>query len=106
MLKAKNFSIGKLSAIIALILSIPIAAGIYIFTLHAAIAAISFVIIWLGSYGLISYIFENFINRKIKLIYKLINETKATRKEEVYFKYILPRKSIDEVQEDVEEWMK
>src|SRR6202011_3229034 len=40
----------------------------------------------------------------IKLIYKFIHQTKATKKEEVYFKYILPKKSIDEVREDVQRW--
>ena len=106
MLKAKNLSTYQLSAIVSLVLSIPIAAGIYFFTSQLDIAAISLGVIWLGSYGLISFTFEKFIYRKIKLIYKLINQTKATRKEEIYFKYVLPRKSIDEVQEDVEEWMK
>jgi two-component system phosphate regulon sensor histidine kinase PhoR len=106
MLKAKNLSTYQLSAIVSLVLSIPIAAGIYFFTSKLDVAAISFGVIWLGSYGLISFTFEKFIYRKIKLIYKLINQTKATRKEEIYFKYVLPRKSIDEVQEDVEEWMK
>jgi two-component system phosphate regulon sensor histidine kinase PhoR len=38
------------------------------------------------------------------LIYKFINQTKATRREEMYHKYILPQKSIDEVREDVEAW--
>ena len=38
------------------------------------------------------------------MIYKLIYQTKATKKEEVYFKYILPKKSIDEVREEVEKW--
>ena len=106
MLKAKNLSTYQLSAIVSLVLSIPISAGIYFFTLKLEIAAIAFGVIWLGSYALISYTFEKFIYRKIKLIYKLINQTKATRKEEIYFKYILPQKSIDEVQDDVEEWMK
>jgi len=106
MLKAKNLSTNKLSAIVALLLSIPISAGIYFFTENIEIAAISFGVIWLGSYSLISFTFEKFIYRKIKLIYKLINQTKATRKEEIYFKYVLPQKSIQEVQEDVEEWMK
>ena len=55
-------------------------------------------------YALILFTLERFIYRKIKLIYKLIHQTKATRKEEVYFKYILPQKSIDEVREDVEKW--
>ena len=57
-----------------------------------------------GSYGLILFTLDKFIYRKIKLIYKLIHQTKATKKEEVYFKYILPQKSIDEVREDVEKW--
>ncbi|HYK56737.1 MAG TPA: HAMP domain-containing sensor histidine kinase, partial [Flavisolibacter sp.] len=38
------------------------------------------------------------------LIYKFINQTKASKKEEMYYKYILPKKSIDEVREDVEDW--
>lgn len=106
MLKEKNLSTNQLSALIALVLSVPIAICIYVFTLKIEVAAISLGVIWLGSYGLISFTFERFVYRKIKLIYKLINQTKATRKEEIYFKYILPQKSIDEVQEDVEQWMK
>ncbi|RYZ77996.1 MAG: sensor histidine kinase, partial [Proteobacteria bacterium] len=106
MLQAKNLSTKQLSAIVALVLSIPIATCIYIFTLDPETAAISLGAIWLASYGLISFTFERFVHRKIKVIYKLINQTKATRKEEMYFKYVLPQKSIDEVKEDVEEWMK
>ena len=106
MLQAKNLSTYQLSALIALALSVPISFGIYIFTLDFEVTAIAFGVIFLGSYGLIGFTFERFIYRKIKLIYKLINQTKATRKEEVYFKYVLPQKSIDEVQEDVEQWMK
>jgi two-component system phosphate regulon sensor histidine kinase PhoR len=64
----------------------------------------SLLIIFSGSYALILFTLEKFIYRKIKLIYKLIHQTKATKKEEVYFKYILPQKSIDEVREDVEKW--
>lgn len=106
MLKAKNLSTNQLSAIIAVVLSVPIAICIYIFTLKIEIAAISLGVIWLGSYSVISFTFERFVYRKIKLIYKLINETKATRKEEMYFKYVLPQKNIEEVKEDVETWMK
>jgi two-component system phosphate regulon sensor histidine kinase PhoR len=105
MLQAKNLSPNQLSALTALVLSIPIALGLFAITEDAEIGAISFAVIWLGSYGLIRFTFEKFIYRKIKLIYKLINQTKATRKEEVYFKYLLPQKNIDEVREDVEDWM-
>lgn len=106
MLQAKNLSPNQLSALIALALSIPIALGIFFITFNAKVSLISFVVIWVGSYALIRFSFEKFIYRKIKLIYKLINQTKATRKEEIYFKYILPQKNIDEVREDVEDWMK
>ena len=38
------------------------------------------------------------------LIYKFIYQTKATKKEEFFYKNILPQKSIDEVSEDVQKW--
>ena len=47
---------------------------------------------------------ERFIYRKIKLIYKFINQTKASKKEEMYYKYLLPGRGIDEVRQDVENW--
>ena len=100
----KNLSPRQLSTFTALVLSIPIALGIYFFTWEWEIAAISFIVVLLGSFALISFTLEKFIYRKIKLIYKLIHQTKATKKEEMYFKYILPQKSIDEVREDVEHW--
>ena len=104
MASTKNLSPRQLSAFTALLLSLPIAAGIFLLTLNWKIGLISFVLIFAGCYGLILFTLEKFIYRKIKLIYKLIHQKKATRKEEVYFKYILPQKSIDEVRMDVEEW--
>ena len=104
MLNKKNFSPRQLSALTALILSLPI--SLWIFFLNPAWweAAISFVVILSGSYFLILFIFQRFIYRKIKLIYKFIYQTKASKKEEMYYKYILPQKSMDEVREDVEAW--
>jgi two-component system phosphate regulon sensor histidine kinase PhoR len=104
MFEAKNLSPKKLAAFTALVLSIPISLGIYILEGEWLVGIISLLIIFLGSYGLIIYIIQKFIYRKIKLIYKFINQTKATRREETYYKYILPQKSIDDVREDVEAW--
>ncbi|HEY6900423.1 MAG TPA: HAMP domain-containing sensor histidine kinase, partial [Puia sp.] len=100
----KNLSPRQLSALTACFLSLPISLGIYILAGNALVGLVSLLIIFSGSYGLILFTLEKFIYRKIKLIYKLIHQTKATKKEEVYFKYILPQKSIDEVREDVEKW--
>src|SRR5918993_787314 len=104
MLSTKNFSPNQLSAFTAIILSIPISLGITVLTQKWQIGLISLVIIFVGSYAMIQYMLQRFIYRKIKLIYKLIHQTKATKKEEMYFKYILPQKSIDDVREDVEAW--
>ena len=65
---------------------------------------ISFLLILAGSYFLILFIIQQFIYRKLKLIYKFIYQTKASKKQETYYKFILPQKSIDEVRQDVEDW--
>jgi two-component system phosphate regulon sensor histidine kinase PhoR len=104
MLSTKNFSPQQLAALTALALSVPITLGIFIFKPVWWIAALSFIVIYLGSFGLILYTLQTFIYRKIKLIYKLIYQTKASKREEFYYKDILPQKSIDEVREDVELW--
>ncbi|WP_462219809.1 sensor histidine kinase [Ferruginibacter sp.] len=104
MLSQKNFSPQQLSALTALALSIPIAFGIFVFKPVWWIALLSFIVIFMGSFALISYTLQTFIYRKIKLIYKLIYQTKASKREEFYYKNILPQKGIDEVREDVEAW--
>lgn len=100
----KNLSPRQLSALTAGLLAVPISIGVFILTGNIIVGAASLFLVFAGSYGLILFTLEKFIYRKIKLIYKLIHQTKATKKEEVYFKYILPQKSIDEVREDVEKW--
>ena len=104
MLSTKNLSPRQLSAFTAGVLAVPVSIGAYFLTGSWLVGLCSFVAIFVISYGLILFTLEKFIYRKIKLIYKLIHQTKATKKEEVYFKYILPQKSIDEVREDVEKW--
>jgi two-component system phosphate regulon sensor histidine kinase PhoR len=104
MLSRKNFSPQHLAALTALALSVTISLGFFIFKPLWWIALFAFTVIFLGSYALILYTLQNFIYRKIKLIYKLIYQTKATKREEFYYKNILPQKSIDEVREDVETW--
>ncbi|RXK83491.1 sensor histidine kinase [Filimonas effusa] len=104
MFTTKNLSPNQLSAFTALILSIPIGLGFYIVRPDVVISVSAFLITFAGSYFLIRFVLQWFIYRKIKLIYKFIYQTKASKKEEMYYKYILPQKSIDEVREDVEQW--
>ncbi len=104
MFSTKNISPRQLSVFTALLLAIPISLLIGYVERSWWIGLVSFTLILGGSYFLILFMMERFIYRKIKLIYKFIYKTKATKKEETYYKYILPAKSIDEVREDVEAW--
>ena len=104
MLNTKNLSPKQLSAFTAAILAFPISIGIWFIKPDWVIAIISLIVTFIGSYLLIGFVLESFIYRKIKLIYKFIYQTKASKREETYYKYILPQKGIDEVREDVEKW--
>lgn len=104
MLSTKNISPRKLSFFTAIIVSVPVSFIIFLMDKNWKTTLLSFALIFLGNFFLFAFVLEKFIYRKIKLIYKFIHQTKATKKEETYYKYILPQKSIDEVSEDVEEW--
>jgi len=104
MVNRQNLTPKQLSAFTALMIALAVSLGTLLLTASWQNTLGAFIIFFSGSYFLIQFVVEKFINRKIKLIYKFIHQTKATRKEEVYFKYILPKKSIDEVHDDVEKW--
>ncbi len=104
MFTTKNLSPTQLSFFTALILSLPAGIAFFIVSFHFTVAIIALVVTFLASFLLIRFVLRWFIYRKIKLIYKFIYQTKASKREEMYFKYILPDKSIDEVQEDVAQW--
>jgi two-component system phosphate regulon sensor histidine kinase PhoR len=104
MFSTKNISPRQLSAFTAIVLALPVSILVYMVEKDWLWTVGSFVIIFGGGYLLISFVLERFIYRKIKLIYKFIYQTKATKKEETYYKYVLPQKNIDEVREDVEAW--
>ena len=104
MFKAKNLSPNRLSFFTALCLAIPVSITFYIISLNWKDLAIALVLVFMLAYFLIRFVLNEFIYRKIKVIYKYIYQTKASRREEMYYKYILPAKSIEDVHEDVEQW--
>lgn len=104
MFTTKNLSPKELSALTALIVSLPVGIALLILEDNFWIGVIGLIVMFIGSFVLINFVLEWFIYRKIKLVYKFIHQTKATKREETYYKFILPKKSIDEVKEDVEKW--
>jgi two-component system phosphate regulon sensor histidine kinase PhoR len=104
MFDTKNLSTRKLSVYSGLILGAITAIAVFLLEKNWTDTVVASCLVFISAYLLISVILERFIYRKIKLIYKFIYQTKASKKEEVYYKYLLPTKTIDEVREEVEAW--
>jgi len=104
MFSLKNLTPRQLAAINAFTISLLVAIAIFFFVDRWWIAILSFAVLFIISFLLVNFFLQQFIYRKIKLIYKFIYQTKASKREETYYKYILPQKSIDEVKDDVEKW--
>ena len=104
MFKQKNLSPKQLAALTALLMASLIAFSILFVFSNVKLSVSYFIISFISIYFLMHQILEFFIYRKIKLIYKLIAQTKASKKEEAYQKYLLPQKGMDDVRDDVEAW--
>jgi two-component system, OmpR family, phosphate regulon sensor histidine kinase PhoR len=104
MFNSRQLNPVQVSAITAFTISLLVGIANFIFIHNWWIAILSFVVLFIISYLLIRYFTERFIYRHIKLIYKFISQTKATKREEFFNKSILPEKSLQEVSEEVEEW--
>ena len=104
MFNTKNLSPDNLSLFTALCLSAPVSIAFFIISFKWTDALIAFILVFALSFFLIRFVLNKFIYRKIKIIYKYIYQTKASKREEVYNKYILPAKSIEDVNKDVEKW--
>lgn len=78
--------------------------AVYLYGVGVLPALALFISLCIVTYIIVYLMIERFVYRKIKIIYKLIYQTKASKREEFYYKNILPQKSIEEVSADVENW--
>ena len=104
MIDTKNITPRQIALLNALTIAMVGGFATYLFNRSWWIFAVTFTGLFILSFLLTHFFIQRFIYRKIKLIYKFIYQTKATKREEFYYKNILPKKSIDEVSEDVEKW--
>jgi two-component system phosphate regulon sensor histidine kinase PhoR len=100
----KNISPGRLALVVSSIIAVVAAILSYLYTSSVRYGILSLLLLGLISYGLIYYVLQEFIYRKVKLIYKFISNTKASQREEFYNLEILPQKTLEEVNDDVEKW--
>lgn len=103
-LNTKNLTPRLLSFISAALMSTINALFSLFLRFDWQVSLIVFGVTFVITYWIYYYTLQRFIYRKIKLIYKLIYHTKATKKEEFFYNNILPQKSIEEVRDDVERW--
>ena len=101
---SKNFSSQQAAILTATPIGVLSSLAIYIYSDLWLPSLIFLIATTIFSYLLINYTVQRFIYRKIKFIYKINYQNKANKKEEFYFKNILPQKSINEVNIDVEQW--
>jgi two-component system phosphate regulon sensor histidine kinase PhoR len=104
LLNTKNLSPGLLSFITAMVIATANAVMSMFINDKWQTPIVVFVLTFGIIYLVYHYTLQRFIYRKIKLIYKFIYQTKATKREEYFYENVLPQKSIDEVSKDVEQW--
>jgi two-component system phosphate regulon sensor histidine kinase PhoR len=100
----KNITPNNLAAICSGAISLPISGFILFLRPTWWVFVVALISIFIFCFFLIRYVVKLFIYRQIKLIYKLISQTKASKREEFYYKNLLPQKSIEEVRIDVQKW--
>lgn len=99
-----NYSPKQLSALIALFISL-IATLVFLFFPKKEISFfIGTVMLFMISFLLIKYTLDKIIVQRIRIIYKLISRTKASKREEFFQKHIIPKQSIKEIETVVEKW--
>jgi two-component system phosphate regulon sensor histidine kinase PhoR len=104
MFDSKSPSTSRISLYISLVVATTIAIWLLLLSVSKLLTIIASTSILLITYLFSKYLIEEFINRKIKLIYKFIYQTKASKREEFYQNKVLPQKNLEEVGEEVLQW--
>lgn len=104
MFSAKNLSPQQVAVVAALPTALLVGVAALAEGMGWLYAAILVAVVFLFSFLIIFYTVQRFLYRRIKIIYKMIYNTKASKRQEFYYKNILPQKSINELNQDVERW--
>jgi two-component system, OmpR family, phosphate regulon sensor histidine kinase PhoR len=93
--------IALLAGLLTAVLSFLLVWGLFNQPLKALLVA---AVLFLMVYLLTHYLVREYVYKKIRLLYKFISQTKASKREEFYMENLLPRQTLDDVREDVENW--
>jgi two-component system phosphate regulon sensor histidine kinase PhoR len=104
MFESKSPTASRIAFYISMVTAMTMAVILMILSVNKIFIAISSLSILLIAYLFSHYVIDELINRKIKLIYKFIYQTKASKREEFYQNKVLPKKNLEEVGEEVLQW--
>ncbi|MEY2596760.1 MAG: hypothetical protein RI965_2032, partial [Bacteroidota bacterium] len=104
MFDSKNYSPTGIALFIAITAGIISMLLVFISSGSLAHTIVTFIFLFITCFLLTRFLIEAFINKKIKLIYKFIHQTKASKREEFFQKNVLPQQSLEEVGEEVLKW--
>lgn len=104
MFDSKNYSPSGIAFLLSIATSIVSSLLISLAGGRLLIIAISFGVVFTFVFFLSRYLIEIFVHRRIKLIYKFIHQTKASKREEFFQRNVLPQQSLDQVGEEVLKW--
>jgi two-component system, OmpR family, phosphate regulon sensor histidine kinase PhoR len=99
-----NLNAKQLSLFIASITAVGFALVIGALTRNWAAALLTLIVSLTVIYLFVAYLIENFVYQKVKLIYKFISNTKASKREAFYNKNLLPQQTLEQANEDVMAW--
>ena len=100
----KDYSTSQLSFFSVIVSSIVVAVCSLFLKIPFSDVIIIVAISGLTGYLAVRTIINKYLAKKIKLIYKLINQTKSSKREQYFNEHLLPQKTIEEVKSDVEKW--
>ncbi len=104
MFDSKNYSPVKIAFLTSLVAGLLAAIAGSLGSKNIVLGAIILLLVFFSTYFISRYLIEKFIHRQIKLIYKFIHQTKASKREEFFLKKVLPKQSLEEVGEEVLQW--
>jgi two-component system, OmpR family, phosphate regulon sensor histidine kinase PhoR len=104
MLSKQNLHPRTIALVVALATALPSFLLSWMLLLPVQKAALTAGIVFVIAYLLTHYLVQEYVYKKIRLLYKFISQTKASKREEFYYKNLLPRQTLDDVREDVENW--
>lgn len=100
----KNLHPRSIALIIATISALTFFAIVYLATGQISLAGLGTGIMFAITYFSVHFFVQEYLYRKIRLLYKFISQTKASKREEFYYENLLPRQTLDDAREDVEKW--